>query len=202
MVTSLKDISLQDRLGGRILYLVGMMGSGKSKSGPYLAKAIGYSFVDLDKIIEELLGKSISKIFSEEGEGAFREVESQVLREIGQYHSLVVATGGGVVKRSQNWGILHQGIVLWLAPDRNRLIKRLKKDLEERPLLQNVGFESSFDKIYDERIKLYSESDLKIIIDNQSPEEVAELIIKKLPGILRNSEGQVSQQTTGSLDQV
>ena len=113
--------ALRKSLCGRNLYLVGMMGSGKSCTGPYLAKELSYSFVDSDKVIEEVCGLSIPEIFKRDGEEAFRNVESKVLNAIGQRHSLVVATGGGLVTRSENWGILHQGIVIWINRNHSRV---------------------------------------------------------------------------------
>ena len=91
-------------LRGRNLYLVGMMGSGKSQTGLPLAKELGYGFVDMDSVIEQLTKVSIARIFEEEGEEGFRTIESQVLKEVGIRHSLVVATGGGVVTFPENWG--------------------------------------------------------------------------------------------------
>ena len=138
-------------LSGRIIYLVGMMGSGKSKTGPYLAKSLGYRFVDQDDVIEQVAKLSIAEIFQEEGESSFREIETQVLKEIGQRHSLVVATGGGVVTCIENWGILHQGIVVWVNPIRERLIERLKADADTRPLLGRENHIASLDKLMNDR---------------------------------------------------
>ncbi|HJL68124.1 MAG TPA: shikimate kinase, partial [Prochlorococcaceae cyanobacterium Gl_MAG_24] len=102
---------LKQRLGGRNLYLVGMMASGKSITGRPLAQQISYGYIDTDAVIEQLAGRAIPQIFSEEGEEVSRAMESQVLNAIGQRHSLVVSTGGGIVTKPENWGVLHQGIV-------------------------------------------------------------------------------------------
>ena len=131
---------IRDFIGGRNIYLVGMMGSGKTKTGPDLAKLMKYKFVDMDQVIEKLTNKCISKIFDEEGEKQFRDIEKQVLSQIGQLHSVVVSTGGGIVTCSENWGILHQGIVVWLDPGKDRLLDRLSND-ESRPLLKNNDIE-------------------------------------------------------------
>ena len=106
--------SLKQRLSGRSLYLVGMMGSGKTSTGRPLAERLGYGFVDADAVVEQAAGCTIPDIFENEGEPGFRALESQVLNAISQRHSLVVATGGGVVTRPENWGLLHSGIVVWL----------------------------------------------------------------------------------------
>ena len=88
---------LGERLQGTNLYLVGMMGSGKSTVGPLLAKALGYRFLDADAVISQAAGCSIPEIFERDGEEGFRRLERQVLQQLSQWHSLVVATGGGIV---------------------------------------------------------------------------------------------------------
>ena len=178
--------SLKKILKGRILYLVGMMGSGKSLTGPYLAKYLDYSFVDQDSLIEEVAKKSISDIFDQEGEKEFRDIESQVLREIGTHHSLVVATGGGVVMRPENWGILHQGIVIWINPSQKCLVQRLKTDVNKRPLLGKNNFLSIFNDLMKERYPIYSEADVNIIVEEETPEQVAQKACKYLSNVLVN----------------
>lgn len=74
-----------------------MMGSGKSSTGRPLAKRLGYGFVDADGVLEALAKRPIAKVFEADGEQRFRALESQVLQAIGERHSLVVATGGGVI---------------------------------------------------------------------------------------------------------
>ncbi len=188
---------LKDKLGGRNLYLVGMMGCGKSRTGPLLAKSLGYGFVDSDSVIENLTKKHISQIFEDEGEEAFRTIEAQVLSSIGEHHSLIVATGGGVVTRSQNWGVLHQGIVIWLNVDKEHLLARLseKTDNAKRPLLQGNSLFKQVDSLLSERQPLYNEADLHIPIFSESPDTVAEMICEALPSIIHNPEGQDAPQT-------
>ncbi len=175
---------IQERLGGRNIFLIGMMGSGKSQAGPNLAKILKYSFVDMDEVIEKATDQTITNIFEQEGEEAFRDVEKKVLQGISQHHSLVIAAGGGVVTLPENWGILHQGIVIWLDLDINRSIKRLKNDNNKRPLLNSNDLNKTFNEIYEKRKPLYLESDLRIEVEDQSPYEVAIMIIESLPSIL------------------
>ena len=196
MVDQMSSSSLKDLLGGRNLYLIGMMGSGKSLTGPFLANEIGYRFVDSDQVIEKVAKSSISEIFGKEGENGFREIETQVLKEIGQLYSLVVATGGGIVTHPGNWGVLHQGVVIWIDPGRNRLLQRLKVDNSSRPLLNENDPVSTFDQIYADRQLLYKEADLKIAVEDESPKNVALKILDHLPSILIDSVNQSVQQTT------
>ncbi|MEY3750561.1 MAG: hypothetical protein RLZZ186_980, partial [Cyanobacteriota bacterium] len=113
---------LRQRLEGLNLYLVGMMGSGKSTAGRHLAEQLGYRFLDADTSIEQVAGCSIPDIFAREGEAGFRQLESAVLNQIASWHSLVVATGGGVVTRPENWGQMHQGVVIWLDAPQDLLL--------------------------------------------------------------------------------
>ncbi len=187
--------TLTEKLGGRNLFLIGMMGSGKSQTGPNLAKMLNYAFVDTDEVIEKASKQSIVTIFEKEGEAAFRDIEKQVLKEISQHHSLVIATGGGLVTLPENWGILHQGIVIWLDLDEKRSIKRLESDHQKRPLLIKDDLSKTFSQIYENRKPMYAESDLRIIVEEQTPFEVATMIAERLPSILINPETQAERHT-------
>ena len=188
--------TLKEKLGGRNIFLIGMMGSGKSKTGPDLAKIINYAFVDTDDVIEKASKQSISEIFENDGETVFRDLEKQVLKEISKHHSLVIATGGGLVTVPENWGILHQGIVIWLDLDLKRSIKRLESDKKKRPLLIGDYVAENFSQIYESRKPIYLESDLRIEVEDQSPYEVATMIAEHLPGILIDPENQAERHTT------
>jgi len=188
--------TLKEKLGGRNIFLIGMMGSGKSQTGPVLAKMINYAFVDTDDVIEKASKQSISSIFEKDGEKVFRDVEKKVLKEISQHHSLVIATGGGLVTLPENWGILHQGIVIWLDLDLKRSIKRLESDKKKRPLLIGDDLAENFSQIYESRKPIYSESDLRIEVEDQSPSELATMIAERLLSILIDPETQAERHTT------
>ena len=93
---------------------------------------------------------------------------------------MVISTGGGIVLTPQNWGILRQGIIIWLDVDSNIVIKRLKDDIENRPLLQKGNLSNLYNNILESRKNLYSQADLKIEINNENVEEVSEKIIYAL----------------------
>ena len=162
---------------GRSIFLIGMMGCGKSQTGPKLAHLLSYKYIDLDSLIEKLAKKTINQIFIDNGEEAFREIETNCLKETIKIPSLVISTGGGIVTTSQNWGILRQGIIIWLDVDSNIVIKRLKDDIENRPLLQEGNLNKSYTNILESRKNLYSQADLRIDIKNESVEEVSKKII-------------------------
>ena len=179
-------LSLKERLGGRSIYLIGMMGSGKTSTGRPLAKRLGYGFVDADAVIEQVSGCTIPEIFEREGEEGFRLIESQVLNAISQRHSLVVATGGGVVTKQENWGQLHSGIVVWLDVDRAQLIERLRDDSTQRPLLQQSNPGAALDTLLQQRRPLYGEADLTVVIKDESPDAVADGILQLLPTLIKD----------------
>ena len=179
-------LTLKQRLGGRSLYLVGMMGSGKTSTGRPLAERLGYGFVDADAVIEQAAGCSIPEIFDRDGESGFRGLESQVLSAISQRHSLVVATGGGVVTQPENWGVLHSGIVIWLDVVHDQLLQRLKADRTVRPLLKTADPEAVLDQLLNERRPLYGEADLTVVINDETPEVVADGILQLLPSLLKD----------------
>ena len=179
-------LTLKQRLGGRSLYLVGMMGCGKTSTGRPLAESLGYGFVDADAVIEQAAGCSIPEIFEHDGEAGFRGLESQVLSAISQRHSLVVATGGGVVTQPENWGLLHSGIVIWLDVVPDQLLQRLNADSNMRPLLQTADPEAALYTLLTERRRLYAEADLTLVINDETPEAVADGILQLLPSLLKD----------------
>ena len=178
--------TLKQRLAGRSLYLVGMMGSGKTSTGRPLAERLGYGFVDSDAVIEQAAGCSIPEIFDRDGEAGFRSLESQVLSAISQRHSLVVATGGGVVTQPENWGMLHSGIVIWLDVVPDQLLQRLNADSTVRPLLQTADPEAALNALLNERRPLYAEADLTVVINDETPEAVADGILQLVPSLLKD----------------
>lgn len=180
--------SLQRRLEGLNLYLVGMMGAGKSAVGKPLAEALGYRFIDADSAIEAVAGRTIPDVFAADGESGFRELETAVLGQIASWHSLVVATGGGVVTRPENWGHMRQGVVIWLDADAELLLKRLQADPTPRPLLQSGEPAARLEALLHQRLPLYGQADLRITQGGESPQQVAQQVLTALPSILKSPE--------------
>jgi shikimate kinase len=179
-------LELAQRLQGLNLYLVGMMGAGKSAVGRPLADALGYRFVDADAVLEGAAGRTIAEIFASDGEAGFRQLETAVLGQISGWHSLVVATGGGVVTQPENWGHLRQGVVVWLDAPAHQLLTRLRSDPTPRPLMQAADPSARLQQLLSERQPLYAQADLHIQQQQQEqPPQVAQLVLEGLPGILR-----------------
>lgn len=180
---------LRQRLEGLNLYLVGMMGCGKSTAGRHLAEALGYRFLDADSSLEQVAGCSIPELFAREGEAGFRSLEAAVLNQIASWHSLVVATGGGVVTRPENWGQLRQGVVIWLDAPQELLLQRLAADPTPRPLLQTPDPAARLAALLAERRPLYAQADLHVLQDGRPPEQVAQQVLETLPSVLKQRSG-------------
>ena len=176
--------NITNLLKGRSIFLIGMMACGKSKTGPKLAQLLKYKFVDLDSLIEKVAKKSILKIFEEDGENKFRVYERQCLKEIIRFPSLVVSTGGGVITKNENWGILRQGVVIWIDLEQKYAIERVKKEINKRPLLKGKDIEKNYSEIFQAREVLYKQADLRIKVKNENIEQVASKIISELHKII------------------
>ena len=173
-------------LQGLNIYLIGMMGSGKSTIGPLLATQLGYSFLDTDTTIEKLVGQNVTEIFQTVGESEFRQIETQVLAEVSAHIRLVVATGGGIAIERENWNHLHQGLVIWLDPPVDLLVKRLQDDTTRPLLATGDDLQTKLTTLLAERRHRYAEADIQIpITDNIASEEIVEQILKAIPTVLK-----------------
>ncbi|MGB3298028.1 MAG: shikimate kinase [Phormidesmis sp.] len=170
------------------LYLIGMMGAGKTTIGRRLANRLGYGFLDTDKLIEQALGKPVSNIFADEGEAAFRQLESDVLAQVSAYTSQVVATGGGIVTQPMNWGYLRHGVVIWLDVPIPVLVSRLSGDTS-RPLLKEGDLTTKLEDLFSDRHQMYALADIQIAYEGRSVGKTCDRVIAKL------------QQTIGAEDQ-
>ncbi|RCJ22168.1 shikimate kinase [Nostoc sp. ATCC 43529] len=172
-------------LQGVNLYLIGMMGVGKTTVGRLLAKQLGYGFVDTDDVIAQAAGKSINQIFAQEGEAVFRQLESDVLSQVCAFTKLTIATGGGIVLRRENWSYLHHGLIVWLDAPVELIYSRLAEDTT-RPLLQDVDPQEKLRSLLEQRQRLYSQADLQITVEErETPEEIATRILEAIPSVLK-----------------
>ena len=152
------------------IILIGMPGCGKSTIGQLLAEQCGKTFVDTDDLIVQKAGKTIPQIFAEDGEEAFRILETEVLKEIGMQSSLVISTGGGCVTQTHNYPLLHQnGRIFWLQ----RGLEKLSKD--GRPL----SLATSLEEMYAARQPLYNAFADDIIGNNGSTQSAVDSILEQ-----------------------
>ena len=118
------------------IFLVGLMGAGKSTIGRQLARRLNMDFHDSDQTIEARTGVDIPRIFDIEGEAGFRRREQQIIDELTRLDGVVLATGGGVVLDADNRACLRErGLVIYLKADPGQLLERTERDTQ-RPLLQ------------------------------------------------------------------
>ncbi|HAC63545.1 MAG TPA: shikimate kinase [Cyanothece sp. UBA12306] len=167
------------------IYLIGMMGTGKSTVGEVLAKELNYRFFDTDILIERVTKQSINDIFKNQGETAFRDIESQVLSEVAACTRSVIATGGGIILKPQNWSYLHHGLIIWLDASIELLVERLTED-NTRPLLQETDLTFKLQTLEKERRNLYQQADLSIVIKkDQTPENIVYQILDQIPLVIK-----------------
>ena len=160
------------------IYLIGMMGSGKTAVGIKLSEKLKKTFIDLDSEIEKSAGKTISELFDENGEDHFRLLESEKLKT---FSESVIACGGGVVLMEKNRHLIKEnGTAILLTATMEELSHRLN-DLNNRPLLAHEKSENALKNIWLERQMDYlNTADFSIETDGKHPAEIAEEIILQL----------------------
>lgn len=169
------------------LFLVGMMGSGKSTVGRVLSHQLNYRFFDTDILIEQVTGQSISDLFATAGEASFRTVETQVLEQICAYNQSVIATGGGAVLAPKNWGYLREGLVIWLDPPLAVIAARLEASQDtSRPLLTAQDRLLQLTELHAARRDRYAQADLHIQPQPEdTPEAIAAEILAAIPSVIK-----------------
>lgn len=155
------------------IYLIGMMGSGKSTLGKELANRLGYKFIDMDHYIEEKCCKFIDEIFRDYGEEWFRAFETNTLKEFLEMDDVIIATGGGVIKNKKHKKLM-DGKCIYLSVPLKELEDRLQND-NTRPLLKT----RSVKDILLERIPLY-EYFSDITVENVCMEKALNQILEEL----------------------
>jgi len=165
----------------RNVYLVGLMGAGKTTIAKVLARRLAYHFVDSDHEIESRTGVRLPTIFEIEGEEGFRRREAQVIADLARTHGCVVATGGGAVLRPDNRENLRaSGLVVYLNVPLQTLCERTRHD-KNRPLLQVSDPLRKLTELYEQRDPLYrSIADLVVSGGRISAQAVLQLLLKKM----------------------
>lgn len=162
---------------GKIIVLVGIMGSGKTRVGQALSKLLALPFVDSDREIERMSRYSVGEIFEKFGEGEFRLREKQImLRLLNDGTQKVLASGGGgFIQPEIRHEVQEKAISVWLKPNINVLVERNGRN-NKRPMLQGSDIESRLRQLMDVRYPVYAEADITIVTDGQTPHDTARLI--------------------------
>ncbi|MEE9462652.1 MAG: shikimate kinase [Bacteroidales bacterium] len=123
-----------------IIFLLGFMGSGKSTVGQRLAGRLGYSFIDMDARLEGEHGMTINEIFEKLGEKAFRDLESNLLKEMVSLQDAVISTGGGLPCTGNNMDLINRkGVSIYLRMEPAALLNRLSRGKSRRPLIRHLS---------------------------------------------------------------
>lgn len=163
------------------IFLVGLMGAGKTTVGKLLAKRLQKTFLDSDHELERRTGVKIPLIFELEGEAGFRERESALIDELTRLENIILATGGGAVLRSENRSALAQrGTVIYLNAKPEDLWLRTQHD-KNRPLLQTPDPKGRLSELYAQRDPLYREiADIIIASGHQNVHHAAREVERRL----------------------
>lgn len=172
-----------------VVYLIGFMGSGKSTVGKKLSKRLGFSFIDLDSAIELAEERTVSEIFTDEGESYFRNIEADVLRDSSKKSDTVISCGGGTPCFNENMDFMNNtGQTVYLEMTAAALMSRLINSRNKRPLIAGLD-DSELDhfirRSLAEREKWYRMS--MHIIDGLNPDinQVTSLLQSRDPYNLR-----------------
>ena len=177
--------ALADRLGGRPIVLVGMMGAGKTTVGRRLATRLGRRFLDSDEEIEKAAQMTIPEIFAQRGEAEFRAGESRVLSRLLKENDVVLATGGGAFVNLETRALIKSGAVsVWLNADLDVLFERVSRR-SNRPLLKTADPKATLQKLIEDRYPIYADADLTVLSRDVPQDSVAADVISALLHHLR-----------------
>jgi shikimate kinase len=178
-----------------LIFLTGFSGSGKSTIGPLLANSLGFEFIDLDREIELAAGKSINRIFTEDGETTFRSLELQTLEQIGKQERMIVSLGGGVLENDRCFElILTHGTLIYLKSSPEILTLRLQHKTD-RPLLKGADgrklkreeIQQRIAELLKQREPRYLKADLVIATDSKKIGSSVEELTRKIEKHIRRA---------------
>lgn len=165
------------------IFLVGMMGAGKSTVGRLLATKLGFQLTDTDQMIESRTGKAISDIFEQEGEAQFRLMEHDLYIDVSTANSVVIATGGGFPCHNDLMvNMLRDGTVVYLKGDAESLFQRIQGNPETRPMLGTdpEAYLKTIKTLIISREPIYAQAHITIEISGKEADSVAVEISERL----------------------
>ncbi len=175
------------------IILVGLSGTGKSSVGERVALALGWHLVDMDSMLEAQAGKSVSRIFAEDGEGVFRRMEKELLERICRENRQVISTGGGVVVDAGNRSmVLERGLVVCLEASPETICQRLSDEGEsgtERPLLSGPDPLERIRSLKAKRQGFYSIAHHTVDTEGLTIDEVASVIVGRYRELASGDQG-------------
>lgn len=160
--------------------VVGLMAAGKSTVGRRVAREVGYEFVDLDEVIEELAGRPVPEIFRTRGEAGFRALEARATRSLDGRREVVVAAGGGWMAREELRDRWEDAARVWLRVEPREVVRRLEGRLDSRPLLDTEEPVEAARRLLERRREAYARAEVAVDTDGRRPEEVAREVLDRL----------------------
>ena len=161
----------------RCIVLTGFMGSGKSTVGPLVAQRLGWSFLDVDNVIEAEAGCTIAELFGRHGEPAFRDREHATIARLAAGDKLVLALGGGAIERDATRELLLEGpgtLLVHLEVTLATTLARCSGTEETRPVLAD---HANLARRYQRRMPLYRTAHVSISVDERTPDEIADAVV-------------------------
>ena len=185
--------AIRQKLGQRVIVLVGLMGAGKSTIGRRLAERLDFPFIDADHEIESAAGKSIAEIFADHGEDYFRDGERKVIARLLDGGACVLATGGGAYINDETRELIRKkGVSVWLKAELPLLMSRVSRR-SNRPLLQSDDPQAVMRRLMEERYPIYSTADVTVLSRDVAHSAIVNDVIKGLvqwPGLERSANEQ------------
>ncbi|MFN3407986.1 MAG: shikimate kinase [Limisphaerales bacterium] len=172
----------------RNVALIGFMGAGKSAVGRLVAEQLRFQFVDTDELIETRTGRTISQIFTQDGEAHFRALEREVVQQLADTQHLVIATGGGLPTNQTNLDSLKQhALVVCLWAGAERIYERVRHQ-KHRPLLQTADPFARIQELLAARAPFYRQADILLNTDNRSVRQVAQQVVQHFQSVVQQSQ--------------
>jgi shikimate kinase len=172
-----KQCEKQSHTAIRRIVLTGFMGSGKTTVGPLVARRLGWSFVDVDDVIEEDATCTIAELFARHGEPAFRDREHATIVRLAEKDALVLALGGGAIEREKTRELLLKApgtLLIHLEVELSTSLARCSGTEHTRPVLAD---QANLTNRYVRRLPLYRTAHISIAVDRLTPDQVAEAIV-------------------------
>jgi shikimate kinase len=179
---------LVERLAGRPLVLVGMMGAGKTTVGRRLAARLNRQFLDSDEEIEKAAQMTIPEIFERRGEAEFRTGETRVIARVMKNQDVVLATGGGAFVNPETRALIKgEAISVWLKAEIDILFERVSRR-SNRPLLKTANPRATLKKLIDDRYPVYAKADVTVISRDVPQEAVASDVVEAVLTYLKQQD--------------
>lgn len=179
--------NIRNRLNGRSLVFLGMMGSGKSAIGKMVARRLNLEFRDADTEIELAAGRTVAEIFEEYGEEEFRRLECRVIDRVMSDGPVLLALGGGAFMAEETRKVVSRdGLSVWLKADIDIILERVGRRPNKRPLLKNGDPRTIIENLMVVRDPVYALADVHVVSQSGTKAEMRDRVLDELEHYLEN----------------